>query len=409
MTSPRPLSLRRVVRDVGEGDAVERAARARMAALAAVDHPGLVPPLDVRRDGSTVQVCTPRVSAPDLGTARGTGPHAGITSLEQWVWLMSGLADALAALHRHGLAHGDVSPGNVLVAERPLLIDLIGPALGREHGTPGFAAPEAAGGPSPAGDVYALGRLGRHMAAPTIAVQADAWTAPLLAEDPAARPPAESIAAGLTSCAETARWRPEAVDVAPSLRSAASTAATARDPRAWAWRLRRRVPLVAGTVVLALTAGFLWSALPPSVPEGAAGATTVLVEAAAQPPVGVEPTDAARELTRARFAALESGDGDALAGLAVPGSAAWAQLEHQAALLADGAAVEGLGDPEIEASTVMVDGEAATVEVTTRIGAHTWVTAEGERREIEAAVETAVLELVWSGERWRVSDVSAAP
>lgn len=438
MTRYEPLSLVRVVRDVGAGDADERAARARVAALAAVDHPGLLLPLDVRRDGDAVQVCTARQVAPSLSAA-GDG---GVSTLGEWVWLVAGVAEALAALHGSGLSHGDVSPGNVLVGERPLLIDLVGPALGRERGTPGFVAPEALHGPGgPAADVYALGCLARAIASPEIATEAHAWTAPLLVEDPAARPPAAAVARGLLRCAAPVRWVP-AVDAVASLRAAGAAAATVRDPRAWRWRLRRHAVVAAGVVALTGVGGWLWVSLAPGVDharvalvaeragtpsEGASAAESSAggpssdsaarstTDAGVRPTAvvaardGGDPAGAAVELTGARFDALSTGDGEALAALAVPGSGAWAALEHDARLLAQGATVEGLAPPRVDASVLEQDGTTAEVAVTTTIGAHRLVSADGAATEVGPTVEQAILDLVWDGVEWRVSGVSDAP
>lgn len=73
------------------------------------------------------------------------------------------LAAALDYLHEKGLAHGDIKPGNIVfVNGRPKLAD-IGTVAGtadqgrRQHGTPGYAAPEGPG--TPAADVFSLGRV----------------------------------------------------------------------------------------------------------------------------------------------------------------------------------------------------------------------------------------------------------
>lgn len=71
------------------------------------------------------------------------------------------IGHALAAIHRCGTHHGDVSPGNVIVTGTGgvILVDL--GQLGQlGTGTPGFLAPEVlAGGGGPAADRFALGSL----------------------------------------------------------------------------------------------------------------------------------------------------------------------------------------------------------------------------------------------------------
>lgn len=94
----------------------------------------------------------------------------GFLSAGEVVTVLSPLATALGRLHRLGVVHGDVSPGNVLLDStgRPVLSDLgcsrlvgLDPADRDPWGTEGFVAPEVALGRSPhaAGDVYGLGAI----------------------------------------------------------------------------------------------------------------------------------------------------------------------------------------------------------------------------------------------------------
>ncbi len=86
------------------------------------------------------------------------------------VTVLTPLLGVLGRLHRAGVVHGDVSPGNVLfdTAGCPFLGDLgtarvAGRAVVDVSGTKGFLAPEVLLGsqPTPASDVYAVGALGR--------------------------------------------------------------------------------------------------------------------------------------------------------------------------------------------------------------------------------------------------------
>lgn len=90
---------------------------------------------------------------------------------EVLVELAAQVADALAYLHEHGMVHGDLKPGNVLVAEdgSARLVDL---GMARETldravagGTLGFIAPEILRGesPGPEADIYGLGVVLYHL------------------------------------------------------------------------------------------------------------------------------------------------------------------------------------------------------------------------------------------------------
>ncbi len=123
------------------------------------------------------------------------------------------LASTLAQVHRLGIAHGDVTPANVLLddAAGALLADFglasLDDEVGRRGCTPAYAAPERLRGapPSPAADVYSL-------AATTVAVARG-------------RPPhAEALPDDL------APWLLECLDARPSMRPDA--AALARAARA---------------------------------------------------------------------------------------------------------------------------------------------------------------------------------
>ena len=146
---------------------------------------------------------------------------------------MVALAEAVGTIHRAGVTHRDLKPGNVLLAEdQPVVVDFgVATAteatsitvVGTVMGSPGWMAPEqvTGGTPSPAMDVFAWGSLvtwaatgenpfgsGRPEAVayriiheePDLAGLPDDLrpvVADALAKDPAARPTADEVLARL--------------------------------------------------------------------------------------------------------------------------------------------------------------------------------------------------------------------
>ncbi len=159
--------------DRGSGDAaVEDGIRRELNILSVLDHDHLVHAHAVVRipDGSgglgLVLDYAPGGSLAELLAARGR-LGAGET-----VTVLTPVAQALAYLHTHGFAHGDVSPGNVLFTAhgKPLLADL---GVGRmmadvaeatEAGTAGFRDPApthaARAGLQPERDVFSAAAIG---------------------------------------------------------------------------------------------------------------------------------------------------------------------------------------------------------------------------------------------------------
>lgn len=240
------------------------------------------------------------------------------------ITVVAPIAQALAALHAEGSAHGDVSPGNVLFMAdgRPVLGDfglarMVGDAAAAPAGTPGFTDPaaappagtgDAAGPPGSAGrrtaalaaaaDVFSLGAvawfaLTGEPPVPTaqrpplplmvsgVPAELAAAIEAALRDDPRQRPSAEELARSVVRSG-----RPAPIDLAPAVEAAVLPELVTRrrdEPtrrrlaRARVRRRRRAVPAagrprrggpaavgsaVAG-VVLAAALVWWWAAPPP--------------------------------------------------------------------------------------------------------------------------------------------------
>jgi eukaryotic-like serine/threonine-protein kinase len=106
------------------------------------------------------------VRGPDV---RALVKERGRQPLQAVLDVLAQIADGLQYTHDHGVVHGDVSPGNVLIGEgRTAKLADFGLARAREDtsmehpehvlGTPGYIAPELLAGsaPSPRSDLYSL-------------------------------------------------------------------------------------------------------------------------------------------------------------------------------------------------------------------------------------------------------------
>jgi eukaryotic-like serine/threonine-protein kinase len=147
-------------------------------AAARVAHPGVVAVHDVAFDGDELWIVMEALSGQTLATVI---REQGRLAQAQVVEIGLQLVEALRAVHREGLVHRDVKPGNVHLGEdgRAVLIDF-GLAFegrharpikpGRIVGSPPFMAPESIreGMFSPASDLFSLGATlyaaveGRH-------------------------------------------------------------------------------------------------------------------------------------------------------------------------------------------------------------------------------------------------------
>lgn len=146
-------------------------ARFRRAARLQIAHPVVVNPIGHGEEAGDAFTVFPYVSGRelDLYAARCGGRLAALHAVR----IIAPLADALAAVHAHGVVHRDVKPGNVLVSDEGAvrLIDFGISRLTHEPtlttgagllGTPSYMAPEQAVRPAGAdarADVYALTAL----------------------------------------------------------------------------------------------------------------------------------------------------------------------------------------------------------------------------------------------------------
>ncbi|MDI7269128.1 MAG: serine/threonine-protein kinase, partial [Myxococcota bacterium] len=137
--------------------------------MASLDSPRVVPIYDVGRDGPhvfLVMKCLPGVSLEDLIVQDGALPP------ERAAPLVAQVLEGLAVVHRRGLVHRDVKPGNVMVidGDQAILLDLgiaRDPASrgmtteGTMLGTPEYMAPEQMLGRTVdhRTDLYAVGVL----------------------------------------------------------------------------------------------------------------------------------------------------------------------------------------------------------------------------------------------------------
>jgi len=162
------VAVKRLGRSAGP-QVVERLKR-EAAVLASLDHPHVVRILDLVADGNGAAMAMEYAAGGSLATLLA---RRGRLRPEEAVAVAVPLADALAAVHRRGLVHGDVKPANVLftAAGAPVLADFglaapsSDPADGPVAGTEAYVDPAVAGGAKPdeRSDVYALGAVCHEM------------------------------------------------------------------------------------------------------------------------------------------------------------------------------------------------------------------------------------------------------
>jgi hypothetical protein len=240
----RRLALK-TLRGRANPDALTRLAREAQIA-AQLDHPNLVPVLDVGLADGMLFLVMPLIEAGSLEQQR---PRFGDA---RWAMpLLAQLAAGLAALHERGILHRDLKPGNILLADgvpqiadfglasvtvdptsdtlasSAALADTAAPLTraGDLMGTPAYMAPELASGASAASaasDVFAFGVIAYELvrgrapfAAPVVFARAEGRVV-----EP---PEVDGIAAAIARSLELdPTKRPSAVELAAALRAAIS-------------------------------------------------------------------------------------------------------------------------------------------------------------------------------------------
>jgi serine/threonine protein kinase len=157
-------------------------------ATAAVHHPRICPIYDVGEHEGAPYVVMAFVDGPSLASQ--LAKCGRYEDVREAVYVVGQVAEALASYHAHGIIHGDVKPGNILLDREgmPVLSDF-GPARPMENpdplaapvrllGTPEYLSPEqvsrTSGAIGPWSDVYSLGIVLYHVLTGRVPFQGDA-------------------------------------------------------------------------------------------------------------------------------------------------------------------------------------------------------------------------------------------
>ena len=117
----RDVAIKRLLPGIGRDPAARERLRREASAMSSVDHPNIVPVLDVIDDDGAPAIVMDRIDGVTLGDRLRTGPLPEREALAVAI----DVADALAAAHAAGFVHRDVKPGNILLADdgRARLLD----------------------------------------------------------------------------------------------------------------------------------------------------------------------------------------------------------------------------------------------------------------------------------------------
>ena len=160
----RPVAVK-VARGVTAGRQANLLEEARRAAK--LQHPGIVPVIDVGVDGERAFVVSAFIDGPDLAEViEKDRPLPGDAAR-----IIADIAEALHHAHREGMVHRDIKPENILLdkEQRPLITDFglaasfeeVVRRKGLRSGTLSYMSPEQVAGEvqliGPRSDIYALG------------------------------------------------------------------------------------------------------------------------------------------------------------------------------------------------------------------------------------------------------------
>jgi serine/threonine-protein kinase len=165
---PRPVALKLPHPDRIANEKTRREFLREARAGSMLEHPGIAAIYDAGDSPCGPYIAMAFVDGPSLRAVL----HGGRTPPEQAVAWIAPAADALAHAHSHGIVHGDISPGNLMidaggqvrVVDFGLARSLTGPSdstRSQGRGTYPYMAPELLRGarPHPLADVYALGAV----------------------------------------------------------------------------------------------------------------------------------------------------------------------------------------------------------------------------------------------------------